>query len=83
MKRKKKRNRNQKTSNLPLSIGASLRAGLKIVAVALGFHLFGSGFIWAVLALVFCYDILRGILSCLFSLGVLIGFFTFLFSLIF
>ena len=83
MKSTEKRNRNQKTSNLPLSIGASLRAGLKIVAVALGFHLFGSGFIWAVLALVFCYDILRGILSCLFSLGVLIGFFTFLFSLIF
>lgn len=83
MKSTEKRNRNQKTSNLPLSIAASLRAGLKIGAVALGFHLFGSGFLWAVLAFLFCYDLLRGILSCLFSLVVLIGFLTFLFTQIF
>ena len=83
MKSTENKNRKPKTSNLPLSMSAGLRAGLKIGAVALGFHLFGSGFIWAVLALVFCYDILRGILSCLFSLGILIGFLTFLFTLIF
>lgn len=80
MKSTENKNRNQKTSNLPLSMGASLRAGLKIGAVALGFYLCGSGFIWAVLAFVFCYDILRGILSCLVSLVILIGFFAFLFS---
>ena len=60
-----------------------LRTGLKIGAVALGFYLFGSGFVWVVLAFLFCYDFLRGIFSCLVSLIVLIGFFSFLFSLIF
>ena len=83
MKSTENKNRKPKTSNLPLSMGAGLRAELKIGAVALGFHLFGSGFIWVVLAFVFCYDILRGILSCLLSLVVLIGFFSFLFSQIF
>ena len=83
MKSTENKNRKPKTSNLPLSMGAGLRAGLKIGAVALGSYLFGHGFLWAVLAFLFCYDILRGILSCLFSLIVLIGFFTFLFSLIF
>ncbi len=80
MKSTENKNRNQKTSNLPLSIGAGVRAGLKIGAIALGFHLFGSGFFWVVLAFLLCYNILRGILSCLVSLVVLIGFFFFLFS---
>lgn len=83
MKSTENKNRNQKTSNLPLSMGAGLRAGLKIGAVALGFYLFGSGFVWVVLAFLFCYDILRGLFFCLVSLIVLIGFFSFLFSLIF
>ena len=80
MKSTENKNRNQKTSNLPLSIGAGVRAGLKIGAVVLGFYLFGSGFVWVVLAFLLCYNILRGILSCLVSLVVLIGFFSFLFS---
>ena len=46
MKSTENKNRKPKTSNLPLSMGAGLRAGLKIGAVALGFHLFGSGFVW-------------------------------------
>lgn len=83
MKSTENMNRNQKTSDLPLGIGAGLRAGLKIGAVALGLYLFGSGFVWVVLAFLLCYDILRGIISCLVSLIVLIGFFTFLFSQIF
>ena len=83
MKSTENKNRKPKTSNLPLSIGTGLRAGLKIGAVVLGFHLFGNGFIWVVLAVLFCYNILWGILSCLFSLVVLIGFFSFLFSQIF
>lgn len=74
---------NQKTSNLPLGIGASWLSWLKFGAAALGFCLFGSGFVWVVLAFLLCYDILRGILFCLASLIVLIGFFSFLFSLIF
>ena len=83
MKSIEKNNWKPKTSNLPLGMGSSWRAGLKIAAVALGLHLFGNGFLWAVLAFVFCYDILRSILSCLFSLVVLIGFFAFLFTQIF
>lgn len=42
-----------------------------------------SGFVWVVQAFLLCYDLLRDILSCLASLIVLIGFFSFLFSLIF
>jgi len=83
MENTEKKNRKPKTSDLPLGIGAGARAGLKIGAVALGFYLFGSGFVWVVLAFLLCYNTLRGILSCLVSLIVLIGFFTFLFSLIF
>lgn len=77
MKSTTKNNRNQKTSNLPLSIGSGVRA-----AAILGFHLFGSGFLWVVLALLFCSNLLRGIFSCLLSFVVLIGLFSFLFSLI-
>lgn len=80
MKSTEKNNRKPKTSTLPLGMGSSWRAGLKIGAVALGFHLFGNGFVWVVLAFVFCYNILRGIATCLFSLIVLIGFLTFLFT---
>lgn len=83
MKSTEKNNRNQKTSNLPLSIGAGVRFGLKIGAIAVGFCLFGNGFLWVVLALFFCSNLLRGILSCLLSFVVLIGFFSFLLSLIF
>lgn len=47
MKSTENKNRKPKTSNLPLSMSAGLRAGLKIGAVALGFissgaALFGS-----------------------------------------
>lgn len=57
MKSTENKNRKPKTSNLPLCMGAGLRAGLKIGAVALGFYLFGSGFVWVVLAFLFCYDL--------------------------
>ena len=50
---------------------------------ALGFHVWGIDFIWVVLGFTFCYDILRGIFSCLVSLVALIGFFYFLFTHIF
>ena len=76
MKSTTKNNRNQKTSNLPLSIGTRVRA-----AAILGFHLFGNGFLWVVLALLFCSNLLRGF-SCMFSFVVLIGLFSFLLSLI-
>ena len=83
MKSTTKNNRNQKTSNLPLSIGSGVRAAAKVGVAILGFHLFGSGFLWVVLGFTFCYDILRGIFSCLVSLVALTGFFYFLFTHIF
>lgn len=82
MKSTTKNNRNQKTSNLPLSIGTGVRAAAKVGAAILGFHLFESGFLWVVLALLFCSNLLRGIFSCLLSFVVLIGLFSFLFMLI-
>ncbi len=82
MKSTTKNNRNQKTSNLPLSIGTGARAAAKVGAAILGFHLFGNGFLWVVLALLFCSNLLRGIFSCLLSLVVLIGLFSFILSLI-
>lgn len=82
MKSTTKNNRNQKTSNLPHSIGTGARAAAKVGAAILGFHLFGSGFLWVVLALLFCSNLLRGIFSCLLSFVVLIGLFSFLFTLI-
>ena len=82
MKSTTKNNRNQKTSNLPLSIGSGVRAAAQLGAAVLGFHLFGSGLLWVVLALLFCSNLLRGIFSCLLSFVVLIALFSFLFTLI-
>lgn len=82
MKSTTKNNRNQKTSNLPLSIGSGVRAAAQLGAAVLGFHLFGSGFLWVVLAVLFCSNLLRGIFSCLLSFVVLIALFSFLFTLI-
>lgn len=42
MKSTTKNNRNQKTSNLPLSIGSGVRAAAKVVAAILGFHSYMS-----------------------------------------
>ena len=83
MKSTENKNRKPKTSNLPLSMSAGLRAGLKIGAVALGFISSGAALFGSFWSFLFCYDLLRGILSCLLSLVVLIGFFSFLFSQIF
>lgn len=82
MKSTTKNNRNQKTSNLPLSIGSGVRAAAQLGAAVLGFHLFGNGFLWVVLAVLFCSNLLRGIFSCLLSFVVLIALFSFLFTLI-
>lgn len=77
MRNEEKNKWKQKSSNLPLGIK------VKVGAVALGFHVWGIDFIWVVLGFTFCYDILRGIFSCLVSLVALIGFFYFLFTHIF
>ena len=82
MKSTTKNNRNQKTSNLRQSIGSGARAAAQLGAAVLGFHLFGNGFLWVVLAVLFCSNLLRGIFSCLLSFVVLIALFSFLFTLI-
>ncbi len=71
--------RKQESINLP----SSIKLVVKIVATAVGFYVWGIDFIWVVLGVVFCWNILKGIASCLFSLIALIGFFWFLFTHIF
>ena len=83
MRNEEKNKWKQKSSNLPLGIKAKVGLAVKVGAVALGFHVWGIDFIWVVLGVVFCWNILKGIASCLFSLIALIGFFWFLFTYIF
>ena len=71
--------RKQESINLP----SSIKLVVKIVATAVGFYVWGMDFIWVILGVVFCWNILKGIASCLFSLICLIGFFWFLFTHIF
>ena len=71
--------RKRESINLPSSIGLVL----KILATAVGFYVWGVEFIWVVLGVYFCWNILKAIASCLVSLVALIGFFYFLFTHIF
>ena len=80
MRNEEKNKWKQKSSNLPLGIKAKVGLAVKVGAVALGFHVWGIDFIWVVLGFTFCYDILRGIFSCLVTLVALAGFFYFLFA---
>jgi hypothetical protein len=57
-------------SNLPISI----KLVVKIVLVALGFSVWGTGFIWALVGLYLFLPILRGILSLFVGLGAIILF---------
>ena len=82
MRNEEKNKWKQKSSNLPHSIGSGARAAAQLGAAVLGFHLFGNGFLWVVLAVLFCSNLLRGIFSCLLSFVVLIALFSFLFTLI-
>ena len=59
------KNMKQRSSYLPISIGWIL----KIVLVIVGYSLWGTGFIWALVGLYLFYDVLRCILSCLLMLG--------------
>ena len=74
-----KNKRKQESINLPFSI----KWVVKILATAVGFYVWGIDFIWVVLGVYFCWNILKGIASCLISLIALIGFFYFLFTHIF
>ncbi|MDR0824717.1 MAG: hypothetical protein LBN74_06445 [Prevotella sp.] len=57
-------------SSLPISI----KLVVKIVLVALGFSVWGTGFIWALVGLYLFLPILRGILSLFVGLGAIILF---------
>lgn len=71
------KNRKQRpTAYLPISI----KLVVKIVAVALGFSVWGTGFIWALVGLYLFLPVIRGILSFFVGLGAIILFILFLFS---
>jgi hypothetical protein len=57
-------------SNLPISI----KLVVKIALAALGFSVWGTGFIWALVGLYLFLPILRGILSVLVGFGAIILF---------
>lgn len=61
-------------SNLPISIKLVVKIGL----VALGFCVWGTGFIWALVGLYFFLPLLRSILSCLLTLVALFAIIFFL-----
>ena len=65
------KNRKQRpTAYLPISI----KLVLKIVLAVLGFCVWGTGFIWALAGFYLALPVLRGILSCVLALGVVIAF---------
>lgn len=70
MKTTAEKNMKQRTFNHPISI----RLILKIALILLGYSVFGMGFIWALVGLYFFFEVLRGILSCLITLGAIIAF---------
>lgn len=78
MKRAEK-NMKQRFSNFPISIVAILKIGFAVA----GFCLWGWAFIAAVAGLYIGFAIVKGVLSCLFSLALLIAFTIILAALIF
>lgn len=70
MKQTAEKNKKQRSSYLPISIGWVL----KIVLIIVGYSLWRTGFIWALVGLYLFYDVIRGILLCLLMLGAVIAF---------
>lgn len=64
------KNRKQRSTYLPISI----KLVVKIALVVLGFCVWGTGFVWALVGLYFFLPLLRGILSCLLMLVALMAF---------
>lgn len=65
------KNRKQRpTAYLPISI----KLVVKIALGVLGFCVWGTGFVWVLVGLYFFLHLLRGILSCLLTLGAVIAF---------
>ncbi|WP_296945977.1 hypothetical protein [uncultured Dysgonomonas sp.] len=73
------KNRKQRFSNLPISIGSILKIAFAVV----GFALWGWSFVAVVSGIYLAWAIIRGVLSCLVSLAVIVGFILLLIILIF
>ena len=73
------KNRKQRFSNLPISIGWVLKTAF----VVAGFALWGWSFVAVVAGIYVAWVIIKGVLSCLLSLAVIIGFILLLTVLIF
>lgn len=65
-----KNRKHRPTAYLPISI----KLVVKISLLALGCSVWGTGFIWALVGLYLVLPVLRGILSCLLTLGAVIAF---------
>ena len=73
------KNRKQRFSNLPISIGSIL----KIAVAVAGFALWGWSFVAVVVGLYIAWNIIIGVLSCLVSLALIVGFILLLTVIIF
>lgn len=73
------KNRKQRFSNLPINISSIL----KIAFAVAGFALWGWSFVAIVAGLYLACAIIKGVLSCLISLAVIVGFILLLIVLIF
>jgi len=70
MIRTTEKNRKQRFSNLPISISLVL----KIAFAVAGFALWGWSFVAIVAGIYLAWEVIKGVLSCLLSLAVIIGF---------
>jgi hypothetical protein len=69
----------QKSSTPPLGIGVNWTTWLKGGIAVLGFCVWGEGFAWALMAYIYCYDIVRGVVRMALTFATLLGFIYFLF----
>lgn len=79
MIRTAEKNRKQRFSNLPISIGSILKIAFAVV----GFALWGWSFVAVVAGIYLAWTIIKGVLSCLISLAVIMVFILLLIVLIF
>jgi len=68
--RSTEKNRKQRSTYLPISI----KLVVKIVLVALGFCVWGAGFIWTLVGLYLFLPVIRGILCFFVGMGAIILF---------
>ena len=79
MIRTAEKNKKQRFSKLPISIGSIL----KIAFAVAGFALWGWSFVAIVAGIYVAWEIIKAVLSCLLSLIVIVGFIILLIVLIF